>query len=42
MKIKGMEITKKDLGFLIPWSITMAITVVLLIFTVYKLFTVGK
>lgn len=42
MKIKGMEISKKDLGFLIPWGIAMAITVVLLIFTVYKLFTVGR
>lgn len=42
MKIGGVEITKRDLGFLIPWSITMAVTVVLLIFTVYKLCIVGR
>ena len=37
-----MKVTKKDLGFLIPWGIAMSISVVLLVFTIYKLCTVGR
>lgn len=37
-----MKVTKKDLGFLIPWGIAIAITVVLLVFTCFQLFKGGR